>query len=57
MEKDFRNGGGIAFPGRGKQRLTSEEEENLALKKELAGVKVERDILKKAESIFSGKRK
>ena len=49
--REFRNGGELAFPGRGKQRLTPEEEENRALKKELADVKEERDILKKAMAI------
>jgi len=55
--REFKNGGELAFPGRGKQRLTPEEEENKALKKELADVKEERDILKKAMAIFSGKKK
>lgn len=46
-----------AFPGCGKQKLTSMEEENLRLKKELADVREERDILKKATAIFSKKSK
>ncbi len=33
---EYRNGGSFSFPGRRKQRLTPEEEENKALKKELA---------------------
>jgi len=40
-----------AFPGHGVQRLTPEEEENLRLKRELAIVTEERDILKKAVAI------
>ncbi len=46
-----------AFPGHGVQRLTPEEEENLRLKRELAIVTEERDILKKAVAIFSKKPK
>jgi transposase len=43
-----------AFPGVGKQRRgTDLEEENRRLKKELAIVQEERDILKKAMAIFS----
>ena len=40
-----------AFPGKG--RLKPEEEELRRLKRELADVKEERDILKKAVAIFS----
>ena len=46
-----------AFPGNGLRKLTPLEEENLRLKKELADVKEERDILKKAVHIFSRKPK
>ena len=46
-----------AFPGSGLQRLTPEEEEKLRLKRELAIVTEERDILKKAMAIFSKKPK
>jgi transposase len=43
-----------AFPGKGKlMRGTDLEEENRRLKKELAVVQEERDILKKAMAIFS----
>jgi len=43
-----------AFPGLGKvRRGTDLEEENRRLKKELALVQEERDILKKAVAIFS----
>lgn len=46
-----------AFPGHGLQKLTPEEEEKLWLKRELAIVTEERDILKKAVDIFSKKPK
>lgn len=42
-----------SFPGRGKPKMTEAEAELAALKKELADVKEERDILKKAVHIFS----
>jgi transposase len=42
-----------SFPGRGKPKLTDEEREIAELKKELKDVRMERDILKKAISIFS----
>ena len=45
--EDVRN----AFPGKG--RLKPEEEELRRLRRELANVKEERDILKKAVAIFS----
>lgn len=40
-----------AFPGKG--RMKPEEEENRRLKKELAHVTMERDILKKAVAFFA----
>ncbi len=40
-----------SFPGRGKPKMTEEEAEIAALKKELADVTMERDILKKAVHI------
>ena len=43
--------GELAFPGKGKQRLTPQEEEIRRLKKELGEVRQERDILKKALAI------
>ena len=43
----------LAFGGNGKKQLTEEQKELARLKKELADVKMERDILKKAVSIFS----
>ena len=42
-----------AFPGHGIQKLTPLEQENLKLKRELAIITEERDILKKAVAIFS----
>ena len=47
--------GELAFPGKGKQRLTPQEEEIRRLKKELDEVRQERDILKKALAIFTKK--
>ena len=51
----YRNNGELAFPGKGKQRLTQQEEKIKRLKKELYDVKQERDILKKAVAIFTKK--
>lgn len=42
-----------SFPGRGKPKLTDEQREIANLKKQLRDMKLERDILKKAISIFS----
>lgn len=42
-----------SFPGRGKPKLTDEQREIANLKKQLRDMKLERDILKKAVSIFS----
>jgi len=42
-----------SFPGKGKPKMTDLERENAELKKELRDAKMERDILKKAVSIFS----
>lgn len=47
----FKDQGTDAFPGKG--RLTPAEEELRRLQRELANVKEERDILKKALGIFS----
>ena len=44
---------GGSFPGNGKKKLTKEESELEKLRKELADVRMERDILKKAVGIFS----
>jgi len=42
-----------SFPGRGKPKLTDQERELAVIKAELADVRMERDILKKAIGIFS----
>lgn len=42
-----------AFPGHGNKTMTDEEKEIARLKKELKEAQLERDILKKAVSIFS----
>jgi len=42
-----------SFPGKGKPKMTDLEREVSRLKKELRDAKMERDILKKAVSIFS----
>ena len=44
---------GASFPGNGNKKMTEEESEIARLKKELADVQMERDILKKAIGIFS----
>ena len=45
--------GELAFPGKGKEALTSQEKEIRELKKRLKDAEMERDILKKAMAIFS----
>jgi len=45
--------GELAFPGNGKVALTAEQQENVCLRKELARVTQERDILKKATMFFA----
>ena len=47
--------GELAFPGHGREKLTSQEEENRRLKRELADTQIERDILKAALAIFTKK--
>jgi transposase len=44
---------GTSFPGQGNPKQTPEEKEIARLKKELREAQLERDILKKAVSIFS----
>lgn len=44
---------GKSFSGNGKQKMTEEESQVAQLKKELAEMRMERDILKKAVGIFS----
>jgi transposase len=45
--------GSGSFPGKGRPKMTTQEAELARLKKELRDVKMERDILKKAITIFS----
>ena len=52
----YRKDGELAFPGHGKENLTSQEAENRRLKKELQDTTIERDILKKALALFTKKR-
>lgn len=42
-----------SFPGRGKPKMTDQQKEIALLKAKLSDVRLERDILKKAISIFS----
>ena len=51
--REFKTAGERSFPGKGKQHLTDEQKEIIALKKALNEAQIERDILKKAVSIFS----
>ena len=51
--KEFSTNPSLAFSGNGIKQLTEEQKELARLKRELADVKMERDILKKAVSIFS----
>ena len=50
---EFASYQGKSFPGNGKQIMTEEESQLAQLKKELAEMCMERDILKKAVGIFS----
>ncbi len=52
-QEEYRSLGDKAFPGTGRARITSQKDELFALKKELAAVKEERDILKKAAVYFA----
>lgn len=51
--KQMQKKGELAFPGNGKQLLTSEQQRIKDLEKRLKDVEMERDILKKALAIFS----
>ncbi len=44
---------GLAFPGHGREALTSQEQKIRELEKKLKDAEMERDILKKAMAIFS----
>jgi transposase len=51
--REFKSDSSASFPGNGKQILSEEQKEILALKKALKESEIEREILKKAVSIFS----
>lgn len=51
--KDYQEYGKDSFPGNGNLKLTSEQERIHELEKKLKDAELERDILKKAISIFS----
>lgn len=51
--KEYSEKSGTSFPGNGKVILSEAEQELARLKKELRETQMERDILKKAISIFS----
>lgn len=51
--KELKDYGKNSFPGRGKPKMTDEEKEIARLKSALKEAELERDILKKAISIFS----
>lgn len=51
--REFSFSGNSSFAGNGKQILTAEQREIAQLKKALKEAEIERDILKKAVSIFS----
>ena len=51
--KELSNSPNLAFSGNGNVQLTEEQKEMKRLRRELSDVKMERDILKKAVSIFS----
>lgn len=51
--KEFEEFGTGSFPGNGRPKLTPDQEKILKLEKKLKDAELERDILKKAVSIFS----
>ncbi len=51
--KELKQYGKNSFPGKGNLKLTDQEREILELKRKLKDAELERDILKKAVSIFS----
>lgn len=51
--REQNNNPSLTFSGNGNAQLTPEQQELSRIKKELKDVKMERDILKKAVSIFS----
>lgn len=56
-KKQYEEQGPRSFPGNGRQNLSETEAELVQLRKELAQVTEERDILKKAVGIFSQRRR
>jgi transposase len=52
-KREFKQLKNNSFPGNGKAKMTDEERELAQLRKELIETRMERDILKKAISIFS----
>lgn len=50
---ELKHYGQNSFPGKGNLKLTDQERELIALKKELQETQLENEILKKAVSIFS----
>jgi len=50
--KEFASQETASFPGNGKKKMSPDEAENAKLCKELAEMRMERDILKKAVGIF-----
>ena len=51
--RELNTNSNLAFGGNGNKQLTEEQKELARLKRKLADVEMERDILKKAVSIFS----
>jgi transposase len=51
--RELRKKGEVSFSGQGKKGMTAQEAEIAQLKKQLREAELERDILKKAVSIFS----
>ena len=51
--REYRAKEGLAFPGHGREGLTTQEQKIRELEKKLKDVEMERDILKKAMAIFS----
>ncbi len=51
--REHRTRQGLAFPGNGREALTSQQQKIRELEKKLKDTEMERDILKKAMAIFS----
>jgi transposase len=51
--REFKSSESKSFPGNGKQDLSQEQKKILSLEKALKEAEIEREILKKAVSIFS----